>query len=311
MERFTVQVPASASNLGPGFDTLGLAVRLYLKVGVRSRWDGRRKIAYRGLGAHLLKDESESLIAKAISYTWKSLNFSGTGYELDVQNEIPLASGLGSSAAAIVSGIEVAARLAKKKLSLVEKVSLGYALEGHPDNVIPAFTGGFIVALTSGNGLVDWIRCPFPSNLKIVVVTPEFSVATRTAREILPGEIPRQDVVFNLQRLAALVASLSTGRWSGALELMSDRVHQPYRSELVPGLEGILAIKPSKDLLGVALCGSGPSVIALARGKAQDTGRQITQEFTKAGYRSSVRILRCDNRGVRFLSGKRKRAAIP
>jgi homoserine kinase len=305
MDRFTVQVPASASNLGPGFDTLGLALQLYLKVGVRSRWDGRRKISYRGLGASILKDESESLLAKAINFVWNELGFSGLGYELDVQNEIPLASGLGSSASAIVAGIEIACRLAKSKLTIAEKVKLGYAMEGHPDNIIPALTGGFVIALTNSDGHVDWIRFTFPNAMKIVVATPEFSVATRTAREILPRELAREDMVFNLQRLAALSAALSTGRWPGELAIMDDRMHQPYRSELVPGLEGLLSMKPSKDLLGIALCGSGPSVIALVRGKAQEIGRLMSQEFSKAGYRSTVRYLKSDNRGARMAAPRK------
>ena len=305
MDRFTVQVPASASNLGPGFDTLGLALQLYLKVGVRSRWDGRRKISYRGVGASILKDESESLIAKAINHVWNAIGFSGLGYELDVQNEIPLASGLGSSASAIVAGIEIASRLAKGKLTIAEKVKLGYAMEGHPDNVIPALIGGFVIALTNPDGHVDWVRSTFPASLKIIVATPEFSVATRTAREILPKEYTREDLVFNLQRLAALSSALSTGRWPGELELMSDRVHQPSRAELVPGLEGLLAMKLNKDLLGIALSGSGPSVIALVRGKAQEIGRLMAQEFTKAGYRSTVRHLKSDNRGARVLAPRR------
>jgi homoserine kinase len=141
--------------------------------------------------------------------------------------------------------------------------------------------------------------------MKIIIVTPEFSVATRTAREILPREMPREDVVFNLQRLAALSAALSTGRWPGELAIMSDRIHQPYRAELVPGLEGLLAMKPSKDLLGIALSGSGPSVIALVRGKAQEIGRLMSQEFSKAGYRSTVRHLKSDNRGARIAAPRK------
>lgn len=306
MERFTVQVPASTSNLGPGFDTLGLALNLYLKVSVKSRWDGRRKVTYAGLGAHFLKDESESLIAKAILETWKTLGVEGTGFELEVQNEIPLSAGLGSSAAAIASGIEIGCRLAKKRMPVQDKIQLGYLLEGHPDNIIPAFTGGFVIALTQGDHQVDWLRFTFPAKWKMAVVTPEFTVATRNSRDVMPSEVPIEDVVFNLQRLSGLVSVLTTGKWQNGWELMADRLHQPYRMHLVPGLSEILKIKPSKNLLGLSLSGSGPSVVALTRSKPEDIGQQIVREFSRAGYKSSVRILRCDNRGARFLTGKRK-----
>ncbi len=304
MDRFTVQVPGSTSNLGPGFDSLSLALQLYVKVLVKSRWDGRRKVNYRGVGASILKDESESLISRAIQHTWTYIGFPGVGFDLDVRNEIPLSSGLGSSGAAVVAGIEIALLLAKKKLTIHEKVRLGYEIEGHPDNILPSILGGFVISITSRNGQIEWIKCPFPSSIKIVAVTPEFAVSTRRAREVLPHEYGREDISFNLQRTAALVACLATGKWEGGLDIMADRIHQPYRTELIPGLEEMLTIKPGKDVLGIALSGSGPSVLALVRAKPQEIGKQLVLEFSKAGYRSTVRVLKYESKGVRVLGSK-------
>jgi homoserine kinase len=224
--------------------------------------------------------------------------------DLAVHNEIPLASGLGSSAAAIVGGIKLCGLLANRQLS--DKTILTYAaeFEGHPDNVAAALHGGFAANCIDARREVVCVRLKWPSEIKVVVVSPQSQLLTHVARAALPRMVSRADAVANLQRTAIFTAALAAQRFELLWEAMRDRLHQPRRESLVPGLAEALAVPKQDGLLGIALSGAGPSILALVNGNSEEIGKLIASCFDKYQIRSTVRRLEVEPEGcqVRKLS---------
>jgi homoserine kinase len=210
-------------------------------------------------------------------------------------NAIPLGKGLGSSAAASALGIVIAARAHGIELSRDDVAERVFDLEGHPDNALPAVYGGIVIA-TSARAHV---KIAAPRDLHAIVVVPEFDLATERARALLPTQYEKADVVFNIQRAALLGAALASGSWDVLREAMSDRFHQPYRGAVVPGLAGALAVD-SPDLIGIALSGAGPSVLALVHGRAawRPIAARIAACFEAAGIASRSYRLPFASRGL-------------
>ena len=212
-----------------------------------------------------------------------------------VFNEIPLGKGLGSSAAASALGVTIAARAHGIELSRDDIAERVCELEGHPDNALPAIYGGIVIA-TSAKAHV---KLPAPRDLHAIVVVPDFDLATEHARALLPTEYDRGDVVFNVQRAALLGAALASGNWSMLREAMQDCFHQPYRAAVVPGLAHALAID-APDLLGIALSGAGPSVLALVHDRTawRSIAVRIAGCFDAAGIASRSYRLAFASRGL-------------
>jgi homoserine kinase len=210
--------------------------------------------------------------------------------ELEVSSEIPLRSGLGSSAAAIVAGIKLY-RTVAGSLSAQEALDAACDLEGHPDNASAALLGG----LTTGCRLADGshIACsiPWPDDISFLVLTPEIHIDTPASRRALPQQIARADAIFNLQRVVLLLQSLRTQGHAFLKEGLRDRLHQPYRQQFVPGLEKALALE-HPDLLGVCLGGSGPSIVALAQRNLDAVEKLLSQSFEPLGIPYRIRRLR-------------------
>jgi homoserine kinase len=298
---FTVRVPASTSNLGAGFDTFSLALQLYLTVSakVRSEAGAKCHVTSSGEGSisGLLSETEDNLIFRAMSFAAEREGWNLPPVQLDVHNELPLGRGLGSSAAAIVAGITLGALICDRELE--SEVLLRYALEleGHADNVAAAYHGGWVVSCVKPDGSVVAITRPWPLDLKVVVVSPDALLQTAKTRSALPASIDRHDAIHNLQRVALFVSAVETGAYDLLWEAMQDRMHQPYRQSLVPGLTEALATPPQPGLVGIALSGSGPSVIALARDHLLEIGEAIANGFRSHGMPATVRVLEVDRDG--------------
>jgi len=297
---FEVRVPASTSNLGPGFDCFGLALKLYLTVSATVVPDASEPCRVTITGAkenEALPRNAANLIYRAMSFAARREGVSLPCVELTAHNEIPLATGLGSSAAAIVAGIKLSALLTEKPISNESILNCATEFEGHPDNVSASIYGGFIVSCMRSDGMVLSTRFDWPAEIRVVVVSPHSQLPTHVARAALPRTITRTDAVQNLQRTAIFTAAVAQQRYDLLWEAMRDRLHQPYRESLVPGLAEALALPPSPGLLGIALSGAGPSIVALVDDNEDEIGARIANCFEARNVESTIRVLDVDNEG--------------
>src|SRR5579862_9376241 len=295
---FFAVVPASSANVGCAFDCAAIALGLYLRVSAAPSESGWA-LSYSGANADQVPLDRSNLLVKAMERTAAAGGAPLPSIRLDVQNEIPLGVGLGSSAAAIVAGILLANELCGSKLSPADVLRLAAEIEGHPDNVAAALHGGFVVAAApqgAANVLVS--KAEVSAALDFVAVIPDVPLPTEKARAALPAQYSRADVVANLQRTALLAARFFSG---GELspELFRDALHQPYRSPLVPGIAECLAFR-HPGLAGIFLSGAGSAVMAIARHSSAEIGAALVREFQGKGTRARAVLLKADNEGAQI-----------
>lgn len=301
---FELCLPASTSNLGPGFDCFGLALKLYLTVRCTIASKAKEPCRVRTTGANenrALPRNASNLIYRAMAFAAKRENIEVPSIDMIVHNEIPLASGLGSSAAAIVAGIKLSGLVNGRDLSDQAIQNYATEFEGHPDNVTATLRGGFVASCVNNDGSVVTARFDWPANIRAVVVSPRSQLPTHVARAALPRTVTRADAVHNLQRTAVFISALAQQRYDLFQEAMRDRLHQPRRESLVPGLAEALALPQMPGLLGVALSGAGPSIVALVDANEKQIGSKIASCFSAHQIQSTVRVLDVDNEGCRVL----------
>ncbi len=300
---FTVRVPASTSNLGAGFDSYSLALQLYLTVGARVVPEASAicSVTSSGEGSTtgLLSCTEDNLIFRAMTFAAEHEGWTLPPVRLDVHNELPLGRGLGSSAAAIVAGLRLSSLICGHELSSAAVLRYALEMEGHADNVAAAYYGGWVVNCVKADGNVLAVKRPWPDDLKVIVVSPDVPLKTAETRSALPATVERDDAVHNLQRVALFGAAVEGGAYDLLWDAMQDRMHQPYRQSLVPGLAEALATEPQPGLIGVALSGSGPSVIALALDHLPTIGEEIANNFRRQGMPATVRLLEVDREGLK------------
>lgn len=299
-----VRVPASTSNLGAGFDCFGLALKLYLTVRVTSSSNESEPCRVTTTGApenEALPRNAVNLIYRAMSFAARRESASLPPIELNVHNEIPLASGLGSSAAAIVAGIKLAGLITGRDIPDQSIQNYATEFEGHPDNVTASLYGGFVASCLGNDGAVISTKFAWPENIRVVVVSPHSQLPTHVARAALPRTVTRNDAVHNLQRTALFTAAIAQQRYDLLWEAMCDRLHQPQRESLVPGLAEALALPRMHGLLGIALSGAGPSIVALVVDNDDEIGARLASCFRAHKIESTVRTLAVDNDGCRVI----------
>ena len=294
-DSFEVRVPASTANLGAGFDCLGLALDLHLTVRatVLSQPGARSQVRNRGISgsSQLPSAPEKNLILRAMRHTAERERLRLPAVRLAVHNDVPVAGGLGSSAAAIVAGIALGFAVCGEKILDNAALRYGAEIEQHADNIGAAYLGGFVLTLVRSDGSVSAVRMRWPKEIRAVVVTPDLALKTPTARAVLPKRVERTDAVHNLQRAALLVAALEERRYELVWDAMQDRLHQPYRERLIPGLGDILAMPRMPGLLGIALSGAGPSVVALATERFEEIGKAIAEHFRRNKLSAEIRSL--------------------
>lgn len=284
----SIVVPGSTSNLGPGFDTLGLALSLHLTVDVLAVVEDERgeiRCTFTGIAP-----PGENLIATGFAAVAERVGATRLpSLVVAVSCDIPPGAGLGSSAAALVAGGHLAGLVAPGvDTQLI--LDTASAIEGHPDNVGASIYGGLVASMTCPDGAIRAVSIPWPADLHLVVATPEIPLATRTARAVLPSQISRADAVFNLQRTAVLLGAVTTGRYDLLREALGDCLHQPHRLALVPGLEAALRLD-TEGLLGVFLSGAGPSVAAITQGQPGRVIDALRDIYTQLDLQTAVRVL--------------------
>jgi len=301
-----VRVPASTSNLGSGFDCCGLALQLYLTVRATVVPNSDVKCRVRTIGPIKdclddLRRDKDNLIYQSIEFLAEQEGFTLPPLRLSVCNEIPLASGLGSSAAAIIAGLKLGSAFARREIPDDRLLHYATQIEGHACNVAAALQGGFVLHFDDEFGHVKTFKKPWPSDLKIVIVTPHHRLPTKQARAILPNLVTTSDAIFNIQHWALFNAALDQGRYEFLWEAMQDRLHQPFREILVPGLREALATEQRDGLLGIALSGAGPSVIALTERHDSSAADSIAACFQKHGIATTIHCLGVENAGASLM----------
>ncbi len=295
MKQFAVSVPATSANLGPGFDSIGLALELRIRADVTvlapnepPRWSftGSEAPTHNGLRDEMLR---------AMRTLFAAVGSAPPPLSIVVDNPIPLGRGLGGSAAGAALGLAIAAQLRDPAPDLAELTRTISVLEGHPDNGVPAIVGGVVVAVSEDEDVI-YARFAPPPHLRAQVVVPDFSMPTREARAILPDAYPRRDAVYNVGHAALLGAAFAAGDTALLRTAMRDRLHQPYRASFVPGLLEMLALDVP-GVIGVALSGAGPSVLALAA-PGSSAGDAISAIFARHGVTSRVLDLTPASHGI-------------
>lgn len=295
-EGIGIRVPATTANLGAAFDSVGVALQLYLRMEVR-RLDGEAsRLEFNGEGEECIPRDASNLIWRVMLGVAEKRQRQLPPFSLRIDNEIPITKGLGSSATACVAAVAAADFLCRLDLESRDIVALAVGEEGHPDNVAPAVFGGIVASMSDGAILCS--RSDFPASWTIVAVTPDLELTTRQARSVLPACVSMTDAVFNVQRAAFLMAQVVQGRREGIRQAMADRLHQPYRRSLVPGLDEILGMKDRDGLIGVALSGSGSTVVAIVDSHAEEIGTDMCRTFARHGLQARPRFLKADNEGL-------------
>jgi homoserine kinase len=285
MSWYTLKVPASSANLGPGFDALGLALGVYLTC--RFRRSDHLTILAAGRDADIISTAADNLIWQTAEAVARDHGLPMPSIELEIQNDIPIGKGMGSSAAALTAGVVIADELLDLRWKPLRILDEAARLEGHPDNVAPCTLGSIVASAIDSGGVVRSVRLDLPQRFGIAIVVPDFDLPTSKARAVLPDCYSREDAVFNVQRAALLIAALATGSTWAFPVALDDRFHQPYRAPLVPGLEEILKLR-APGLLGCALSGAGPSILVFFERGCESVCDLVRQIFELNGHQAEV-----------------------
>ncbi len=294
-----VKVPASSANLGPGYDVLGIALKLYNEVELSiGQTQNSLAVEIEGEGAESLPRDEKNIVWQAASKVFKRAGKKPGACKLKMLNHIPLARGLGSSAAARLSGVLAANALCGNFLTQGEILNCAAELEGHPDNIVPSLVGGLTIAGLDG-GRVEFVKLPAPKDLCAVVCVPGFELSTKKARSVLPKTIPHRDAVYNISRVSMLLGALASKNYSLLKSAVQDRLHEPYRKKLVPGFDEVLKNGYRAGALGIALSGAGPSIFAFSvKEKAAWVGKAMERGFSKFRIDAKSSVLSFDAVGA-------------
>lgn len=298
-QSFTIRVPATTANLGPGFDTLGIAVQLYNYVRV-SRVEGK--------GVDLVSPIAEAdragataMVSDAAKLFFRRTRKAGMAVDVSLEGEIPIARGLGSSVTARLGVVAALNELTRARLTRQEILEIVTELEGHPDNAAPALFGGFTAAGMVGKA-VRCLNVAVDARVRFVALIPRFEVSTAKARKLVPATFSKADTVHNLNRAALISGAFATGRYDALRGLFDDRVHQPYREQLIPQLSRVIRAGEKAGAIGGWLSGSGSTIMCItvrnAKGVAQAMQAQLKD--------SDVKVVSADNTGAVIVPGAGK-----
>lgn len=315
--KVSVKVPATTANIGPGFDCLGMALPIYntitieetvlpgtgIEINIISETDDDDELAIE----HIPKDEN-NIIYKAVEMLYNSIGQSPSELRINIKSQIPIAKGLGSSASIIVGGLLAANELLNRPADEAALLSIATEVEGHPDNVTPAIIGGLVLSSQEEDGSIVYSKLPWPEDWHITLCIPDYELATDISRSVLPKEIPMKDATFNLRRSAMFIDAI----YKKDAELMKlalqDKLHQPYRTKLVPGLQDIMDnLKHEENVIGCVLSGAGPAIMVVSQRNNLEKIRSIVSE-TWANYnvRTDIRTLKPEEKGAHIIESSQQ-----
>jgi homoserine kinase len=287
-QQIKIYIPATTANLGPGFDCLGMALDIWNEIDVSL--SNELDISVIGEGAGSIKLDESNLVYTAAQTVFEEIGRSIPPLSIKCFNRIPLARGLGSSAAAIVGGLLAANSLSGDQLSEHQLLNIASHIEGHGDNVAPALLGGCRIVVQSEDKILT-SSIHIPEELMAVVFIPNMQMPTKEARDILDKTIPIEDVIFNLSRVSLLINSLSTGQMDDLMVATEDRIHQPKRSKIFPAMKYVFRAAQNAGALGVFLSGGGSSIMALANSRFMTIGYEMLDAADKIGIPGEIKVI--------------------
>lgn len=310
--KVSVKVPATTANMGPGFDCLGMALPIYNTITIEET-----VLPGTGIEINVMADEAaaddfslehipmdeNSIIYKAVELLYNSIGQTPSELKITIHSQIPIARGLGSSASVIVGGLLAANKLLGNPADEAALLSIATEVEGHPDNITPAIIGGLIISSKEDDGSIVYRKLDWPDEWVITVCVPEFELATDISRSVLPTEVPMKDAVYNAQRTAMFVEAVHTKDAELMKLALKDKLHQPYRMKLVPGLEKIMNnLKHEENVLGCVLSGAGPSILIISLKQDLDKIRDIVKDtWNDLNLKAEIMTLPVEKNGAQIL----------
>ena len=311
--KISVKVPATTANIGPGFDCMGMALPIYNTItieetvlpgtGIEINAINNDSTADNLMFEHIPMDET-SIIYKAVELLYNSIGQTPSELKITVQSQIPIARGLGSSASVIVGGLLAANELLGHPADEVALLSIATEVEGHPDNVTPAIVGGLCITSQEDDGTILYRKLNWPEAWNITVCIPDYELSTDISRSVLPKEVPMGDAVFNAKRLAMFVEAVNTKDAELMKIALQDKLHQPYRMKLVPGLDKIIEnLKHEENVLGCVLSGAGPAILVISQKNDLDKIKSIVKEtWEDMNVKVNIMTLPVEPQGAQIVS---------
>jgi len=310
--KVSVKVPATTANFGSGFDCLGMALPIYnvisieetvlpgtgVEINVISETDDDDDFAIE----HIPKDEN-NIIYKAVELLYNSIGQTPSELRINIKSQIPIAKGLGSSASIIVGGLLAANELLGKPADEAALLSIATEVEGHPDNVTPAIIGGLVLTSLEDDGSIVYRKLPWPEEWHLTLCIPDYELATDISRSVLPKEVPMKDATFNTRRTAMFVEAVHTKDAELMKLALQDKLHQPYRTKLVPGLQDIMDnLKHEENVIGCVLSGAGPAMLIVSQRNNLDRIKSIVSDtWADFNVKSDIRTLKPEDKGAQIL----------
>ena len=295
MQQVKISVPATSANLGPGFDCLGIALNLHNHFTFTAVSTPTLQISVTGTDAHKVATDETNLVYQCAQIVFEKAGKRPSGLCIAQENNIPVGSGLGSSSTAVLAGMLGANELLGRPFTAEQILQFATEKEGHPDNVAPALYGGLVLGVMHEAGLhIEQFALP---SMQVVVVLPDFHLLTSEARAALPQQLTMQDAIFNASRTPLVIQALQTADYAKLAIAMQDKLHQPYRIPLIPGMAEAFAIAKMAGAQAVALSGAGPSLIAFAEGGHDQIVEDVTAVFAQNNLQSRAWILDIDPLG--------------
>ena len=307
--KVSVKVPASTANIGPGFDCLGMALPIYntitieetvlpgtgIEINIMSEEESVDELVF----DNIPRDEN-NLVYKAVEMLYNSIGQEPSELKINIQTGIPIARGLGSSSSIVVGGLLAANKLLGNPADETALLAIATEVEGHPDNVAPAILGGVVLAAQEEDASLSFCKLNWPEEWDITVCIPDFELSTEIARSILPKEVPMQDAVFNAKHLGMLIHAINANDAKLMRVALKDKLHQPYREKLVPGMKEIMeAFKHEDGVLGCVLSGAGPSMLVISYKYDVDKIKSTVRDIWEAqNIKVDIRTLKVEEQGA-------------
>ena len=313
--KISVKVPATSANLGPGFDCLGLALPIYNTITIEETVLPGTGVEINIIpGNNMIDDlaldnvplDENSIVYKAVELLYNSIGQTPSELKINIKTNIPVGRGLGSSSSVIVGALVAANELLGRPADEPALLSIACEIEGHPDNITPAYVGGLVISAQDSDGSVIYRKLEWPSDWAITVCIPDFELSTDIARSVLPKNVPMKDAVFNEQRVAMLIHAVNTKDENLMKIALHDKLHQPYRMKLMPGLNEIMNnLRHFEDVLGCVLSGAGSSILIISKKTNLDKIKDVVNDtWLNQNIKCHIKTLTVDNNGVQVISNE-------